>query len=455
MLDSVFFLISEFLAVQDILNLRVIDKSTLIQSKEITNLKWSLNVNVPIIFTIFPKLRNVTLGSCAEQRDMRLIDLMDWFLSREKLLRLELVGVRITECLPEYATRLYTLHPPLVSLQLHQVTIPNSYLCYILLGMPRISSLHISKCPNFDGRAANLILSQLKSLKIVLLNELFEIKDVDYSLSSARIAELTIQKCPRLLAIKPNCYLLKCQISQSSITGKTIESIVEVSSCLHELVIEECRNVQVVNIQSASLVKLRLARCMLLRHVGVNAAALLDLSVSQCQRLSLVDIDAPLLRGIKLPHLSALNELYVTSAELRRLDLTGCLCLYQSILAIGRTMCAAQSPHNFAVSRSCMIGGRSECTPPAHNHSHFCSDDHDGMNASSMSPELLSLSEQQGKRKSHRRCFHHDRISLCCPRLRIKDSTLVFPMPPVEVEKEVPQSGGRDRDEQKARRGSL
>ena len=353
--------------------------------------------------------------------------------------------MRITDCSPETAAPVQHLQPSLVSVHLHRVEILNPYLCGILLCMPKLTSLKICHCPGFDDRVANLLLARLVKLKEVYFEELFEMKELDYSLSPVKIQELYIQKCPRLLFLNPNHYLLKCIIRQTILTGKNIEDIVKISVCLQELVVEECRNVQVLTVRSTSLLKLIVARCLLLEYLKVETPALREISASQCYRLVHVDVDAPLLKSFALPHLPALSALFVTSTALRRLDLTGCLRLYQSVLAIRAT---AKSPNCFAVSRNCMMSGKCDCRP---HHSQCYSGTDQELNIDSID----ITAHTSPCVKSHRRCFHYDRISLCCPKLKIKPTSLVFPMHSPDVDKTNPDAKFDYHDDRKARRESL
>ena len=430
MLDNVLFLIREFLVVEEILNIRIISKGTLIESKEITNLSWTHEVNIPAILRIFPKLKNIVIGypsgvaNPLDPINITLSQFIEWFLSNGKVVRLSLSGVNVTECDMVNLETIQSLRPQTASLDLCGIGVPNHYLCGLLLLMKNIQSLRICKCPCFGDREANLMLSELQLLREVYFEELFELQSIDYAHVTTSIHELHVKKCPRLLHVIPNHYLIKCSFKQTALTGQYVEDIITRSASIQQFSVEECRNVQSVSVQSSSLLKLSLSRCILLEYFRGEFDVLSEIKLTQNYRLNHVDIIAPTLMALELPQLPSLNLLYVTSNRLNRLDLTGCLRLYQSICAIK----AAGS--DFAISIDCLNQGTALCRPNS-----------------------VIESANRTSRKSHRRCFHHNQVSLCCPSLVIKDKfSFIFPMQSFDtVQKDVVE----DANIMSLRRGSL
>ena len=381
------------------------------------------------------------------------------------------------------ASQIPQLRPPIVSLKLLHVNLPNHYLCGILLLMQNLKTLRIINCVSFGDSAANLLLAHLPSIREVHFEELFELQTLDYAHTSVKIHELHVRKCPRLSRVNPNHYLVKCSLRQTAINGENLGNLVKKSICLQEMVAEESRNIHSVTLQSSSLQRLSLARCMLLEYARGEFAALSNVNFTQCHRLMHVDLDAPQLQVLALSHLPSLNLLFVTSSTLAFLDLTGCLRLYNSIEAI-KSSKSRSSPHSFAVSRNCMMSGGCHCRPPHHPLVHrsrsghsigsctrsqstsdsgtghsFCSSDSDRKNGDTPVAEAAAFATAnhhwRDYSKSYRRCFHHNQISLCCPKLKIKDSCFVFPCQPSEAARDSHSSHHHHTDKEHANNALL
>lgn len=112
MLDCVFSLICEFLEFPEILQIRAVNKGTLTESKESTNITCH-DVNIPSILNTFPKLKNISIGKLddGEGKGRKLINItlsnfIDWFLLND-VVRLELAGM--IEFLSLYSIVIYIL----------------------------------------------------------------------------------------------------------------------------------------------------------------------------------------------------------------------------------------------------------------------------------------------------------------------------------------------------------